>query len=77
VNEMTEPPRSWAGQWMRFLELRSKMQDCVSALEVTHSSLTYGIKTEGQFRDRLRELQRLLDEVNKLLGEPGVNPLVQ
>jgi hypothetical protein len=46
-------------------------------MELTDSSLTFGIRDEKSFRDAFRDLQKLLDEMKALFGpEARVKPLV-
>lgn len=65
------------GKWLRFLEIRHSMEDLIKKMELTDSSLSYGIRDEKSFRDAIRELDELLDQVKELFGpESKVNPLV-
>lgn len=78
---MTEAPKTrgetLVGQWLTFLELRHQVAQLIAKMELTDSSLTFGIRDEKSFRDAFRDLQKLLDEMKALFGpEARVKPLV-
>lgn len=65
-----------AGRWLTFLKIRHEMEDLIKKMELTDSSLSFGIQDEQSFRDAVRQLDKLLDQVKDIFGPEKVNPLV-
>jgi hypothetical protein len=57
------------GSWVRFEELRKEMEAKVKGLELSSFNMNFGdAKSEKAFRQRLSEIQTLLDKILRLLG---------
>jgi len=58
------------GAWILFEEYRRDLQKKISELELTSLNLTYSLKSEADFRQRLKDARSLFDKIEALIGPP-------
>jgi len=58
------------GAWILFEEYRRDLQKKISELELTSLNLTYSLKSEADFRQRLKDARSLFDKIEELIGPP-------
>jgi exonuclease VII small subunit len=62
--------------WLEFEALRKDLEKKVHEMELSNFNLTYGSKTEADFRQKLSEARALLDKVETLVGPARVEPSI-
>lgn len=70
MTETAEPPMpklNVVGAWLRYEDLRKGLEKNVKELELSNFNLTFGAKTEAEFRERLRQARILLDKITELI----------
>jgi exonuclease VII small subunit len=66
--------KNMVASWLEFEHMRKDMETKVHELELSNFNLTYGSKTEADFRQKLREVRILLEKIEALLGPPKPEP---
>ena len=56
------------GGWLEFETLRKEMESKIHDLELSNFNLTYGPKSEAEFREKLKQIRILHDRIEALLG---------
>jgi hypothetical protein len=54
--------------------MRKEAENLIHELELSNFNLRYGIKTETEFRTKLRQIITLLDKIEKLIGPASKEP---
>jgi len=62
--------RGLIGGWLEFETLRKQMETKIRELELSNFNLTYGSKSEVEFREKLKQIRILHDKIETLLGPP-------
>ena len=58
------------GDWFEFEGFRKQMETTVHDLELSNFNLHYGVRTELEFREKLKLIRILLDKIENLIGPP-------
>jgi predicted translin family RNA/ssDNA-binding protein len=62
--------------WLEFEALRKDLERKIHDMELSNFNLTYGSKTEADFRQKLSEARALLDKIEHLVGPARVEPSI-
>lgn len=62
--------RGLIGSWFLFEGLRKEMETKIHDLELSNLNLHYSVRTEAEFRDKLKQIRILHDKIEILLGPP-------
>jgi len=67
MTESQVKPFNLVGAWIQYEELRKKLEEHVTGIELSKFNLQFGSKTEAEFKSKLREIQILVDKIVQLI----------
>ncbi|MGA8856729.1 MAG: hypothetical protein WB643_06125 [Candidatus Bathyarchaeia archaeon] len=65
---------SLIGSWLEFEALRKQMESKIHDLELSNFNLHYSVRSEAEFRQKLKEIRTLLEKIDGLIGAPSKEP---